>query len=207
MLHLFGWAVLAVLAVYLVLFFAGGRLAARAAGRSVWLLDAATGRDRLAAIGFRAAFVLALAGPLLWLILPVLHKIDPLWTEGRFPLLGLVGAMMAASGAGLAVMAQRAMGASWRVGVKAGETGVLVRDGLFRFSRNPTFLGQGLLLAGVALAIPSIPTALSAGLFLWSARTQVLSEEKALMAANGAAYGEFVQTVPRWIGWPHDGER
>jgi len=200
MLHVFGWAALAVLAIYLVLFFAGGAMAARAAGRPVWLFSAARGRDRLAALGFRAAFALVLLGPLLWLIFPVLHKVDPLWTEGRYQVLGLVGVVLAAGGAVLALAAQRAMGASWRVGVKAGETGTLVQGGLFRLSRNPTFLGQGLLLAGVALAIPSVPTVLGLALFLWSARTQVLSEEAALMAANGAEYRRFVQTVPRWIG-------
>lgn len=207
MLDTLGWTALAVLAAYLILFFAEGARAARTAGRSVWLFGAATGQDRLAAIGFRAAFALALAGPLFWLALPVLHMADPLWTEGGYPVLGLVGLAAAIVGAVLAFAAQRAMGASWRVGVKAGETGPLVQGGLFRFSRNPTFLGQGLLLSGVALAIPSLPTALGVGLFLWSARTQALSEEAALMAANGAAYRQFVETVPRWIGWPRAGAK
>lgn len=207
MLHVFGWAALAVLAGYLVLFFAGGVMAARAAGRPVWLFDAATGRDRLATMGFRLAFTLALVGPLLWLIVPVLHKADTLWTEGRVPLLGFAGLAMAAVGSVLALAAQRAMGASWRVGVKAGETGALVQGGLFRLSRNPTFLGQGLLLTGVALAIPSVPMVLGLALFLWSARTQVLSEEAALMAANGDAYGRFMQSVPRWIGLPRQRKR
>lgn len=205
MLHVFGWAALAVLAGYLVLFFAGGVMAARAVGRPVWLFAAAKGLDWLAATGFRAGFALTLVGPLLWLIVPVLHKVDPLWTEGRVPVLGLAGLAMAAGGAVLALAAQRAMGASWRVGVKVGETGALVQGSLFRLSRNPTFLGQGLLLAGVALAIPSVPTVLGLALFLWSARTQVLSEEAALMAANGDAYGRFMQSVPRWIGLPRGG--
>jgi len=49
----YGWAALALLAGYLVLFFWGSSLAAQAAGRSVWLLSRAKGRDRFAAIGFR----------------------------------------------------------------------------------------------------------------------------------------------------------
>lgn len=93
------------------------------------------------------------------------------------------------------------------VGVKTGETGALVRGGLFRLSRNPTFLGQGLLLIGVALAVPSIPAVLGAGLFFWSARTQIRSEEAALLAANGVEYQRFLESVPRWIGWPREGGR
>lgn len=47
MLAPFGWSALAVLALYLALFFWGGVLAARAAGRPIWLFGRATGRDRL----------------------------------------------------------------------------------------------------------------------------------------------------------------
>jgi protein-S-isoprenylcysteine O-methyltransferase Ste14 len=88
------------------------------------------------------------------------------------------------------------------VGVKEGETGALVQGGLFRLSRNPTFLGQLVLLAGVAMAIPSLPTLAGAVLFFWSASVQIRSEEAALSAANGASYDAFRRSVPRWIGWP-----
>lgn len=196
----FGWAALALLGGYLALFFWGSAMAARAAGRPVWLFARATGRDRLAALGFRAAFGLAFLGPLLWLALPMLHKADPLWTEGRFVLPGLIGILVAGIGAMLAFAAQMSMGASWRIGVAAGETGELVSGGLYRVSRNPTFVGQAALLAGVALAIPSLPTLVAAVLFLCSAITQVRSEEAALRAALGPAYDRYLAEVPRWIG-------
>ena len=73
----FGWAALAILVGYLALFFWGSAQAAEAAGKPIWLFGRATGRDRLAAIGFRAAFALAFFGPLLWLVWPMLHKADP----------------------------------------------------------------------------------------------------------------------------------
>lgn len=198
----FGWAALALLAGYLVLFFWGSTIAAQAAGKPVWLFGRATGRDRLAAIGFRAAFAMAFLGPLLWLALPALHKADPLWTEGRVVLLGLIGVLVAGLGAMVAFAAQMSMGSSWRVGVVGGETGALVSGGLYRVSRNPTFVGQAALLAGVALAVPSAPTILAPLLFLWSARTQVRSEEAALRASLGPDYDRYAALVPRWIGWP-----
>jgi protein-S-isoprenylcysteine O-methyltransferase Ste14 len=204
-LHAFGWAALAVLGTYLALFFWGGAQAAQAVGRPIWVFGVAKGRDRLAALGFRAAFALAAGGPLVWLALPTFHKLDPLWTEGRLPLHGFLGVALAALGAMLAFAAQMAMGASWRVGVKEGETGALVRGGLFHLSRNPTFLGQLVLLIGVVLAIPSMPTLVAAGLFFWSASVQIRSEEVALSAANGAHYEAFRRAVPRWIGWPREG--
>lgn len=202
MLNAFGWAGLGLLALYLAAFFWGGSLAARAAGRSVWLFGLAKGRDRLAAFGFRAAFGLALAGPLLWLAVAPLHKIDPFWMDGRLVLVSLAGLILSVAGAMLALAAQMSMGISWRVGVRQGETGALVQGGLFRFSRNPTFLGQLLLLAGLALAIPSLPTLAGVLLFFWSAQVQIRSEEQALSASLGADYDAFARAVPRWIGLP-----
>lgn len=198
----FGWATVAVLAGYLMLFFWGSALAAQAAGQPVWLFAQAKGRDRLAATGFRLAFVLAFFGPLFWLALPVLHKADPFWTEGKALSLGLIGIFIAGLGAMVAFAAQMSMGASWRVGVVPGATGNLVSSGLYRISRNPTFVGQAALLAGVALAVPSLPTLIAPLLFLWSAATQIRSEEAALRDAMGPEYDRYSAAVPRWIGIP-----
>lgn len=200
MLSGFGWAALALLFGYLALFFWGSAMAAEAAGRPVWLFARATGRDRWAAIGFRAAFGIVFFGPLIWMVWPALHKVDPLWMEASAVLPGVVGIFIAGLGAMLAFAAQMSMGTSWRVGVVPGATGDLVSGGLYRFSRNPTFVGQFLLLAGLGLAIPSVPTLLAALLFLWSAVTQVRSEEAALRSALGEAYDRYAAQVPRWIG-------
>ena len=197
----FGWAALALLFAYVALFFWGSTVAAQAAGRPVWLFARATGRDRLAAIGFRASFALAFFGPLLWLALPMLHKVDPFWTEGNALTISTIGIFIAGLGAMVAFAAQMSMGTSWRVGVVSGQTGNLVSGGLYQFSRNPTFVGQFALLAGVALAVPAVPTILAAILFLWSATMQVRSEEAALRQTLGSDYDRYAASVPRWIGF------
>ena len=196
----FGWTTFLVLLGYLALSAWGNAKASRAAGRSVWLFGQAKGRDRLAAMGFRGAFAMAALGPMLWLAAPVLHKADPLWTEGAYPVLGLIGVLVAAIGAGIAIAAQMSMGASWRVGVPADGTGALVQGGLFRISRNPTFLGQGLLLIGVVLAIPALPTLLAVALFGAAAVLQIRSEEVILTRTLGQPYQTYCRQVPRWIG-------
>ncbi|MFN4156702.1 MAG: methyltransferase family protein [Paracoccaceae bacterium] len=81
-----------------------------------------------------------------------------------------------------------------------GQTGSFVSDGQYHFSRNPTFVRQFVLLAGVALAIPAAPTIL----VLWSASTQVRSEEAALRQTLGADYDRYAASVPRWIGVPRE---
>lgn len=198
----FSWSAVAVLAAYLAVFFWGSAAATAAAGKSVWLFGSATGRDRVAAMGFRAAFGLAFLGPLLGLVVPALRSVDPLWAGEGAIIRGWTGVFLAGLGALVAFAAQMSMGTSWRVGVAAGATGDLVSGGLFRYSRNPTFVGQGTLLVGVALAVPCTPSVLAAAVFFWSARTQIRSEEAALAAANGAAYERYLRSVPRWIGKP-----
>ena len=197
MLTPFGWAGLAVLALYLAAFFWAGALAARAAGRSIWLFGRATGRDRLAAFGFRAAFALALFGPLVGLALP---NSDPLWAATAGLAVGLAGHLVSVAGAMIAFAAQVAMGASWRVGVEAGAVGTFVSGGLYDISRNPTFLGQFLLLAGLAIAIPSLPTLAALVIFWASAAAQIRSEESILAQTLGAPYRDYLARVPRWIG-------
>lgn len=196
---IFGFATLGVLALYLALFFLASSLAARAAGRPVWLFGRATGRDRLAALGFRVAFALAFVGPLLQTAVPALREADPLWREPAAPLWSLPGHLLAVLGAMLAWAGQVGMGASWRVGVAEDATGELVAEGLFRVSRNPVFTGQLLLLAGVALSIPAVQTWMAVLLFWLSARGQIMSEERLLETRFGEAYRAYRARVPRWI--------
>lgn len=98
-----------------------------------------------------------------------------------------------------AFASQMSMGASWRVGIRQGESGALITGGLFRLSRNPTFVGQGLLLTGVALAVPSVLTLVALLFVVASASVQVRAEERILMSAHGAEYLRWSADVPRWF--------
>lgn len=187
------------IAAYLALFAVMSRAAARAAGKSVWLFSSASRSDRLAAHGFRIAFAIAVVWPLVLLAQPALAAWDPLIMFGGTLLAG-AGLAVAVIGAMIAFAAQVSMGASWRVGVKDGELGSLVSGGLYDYSRNPTFAGQGLLLIGTAAVAPSLGTCLAAMLFFWSASTQIRSEEAALLLAHGSAYKDYCRRVPRWLG-------
>lgn len=191
-----GWISLGIVALYLTFFAWGTAEAARVAGQPVWLFGRTRGTERLAAFGFRLAFALALLGPLIWLVFPMLHKLDPLWTVGLYQVLGVAGVLLTTAGAMLAFAAQMSLGASWRVGVLEGESGSLVTGGLFRLSRNPTFVGQGLLLTGMALAIPSVPGLLAVLLFVISASVQIRAEERVLLAAHGPNTADGAHRFP-----------
>ncbi len=64
----------------LAVFFAGSALAARAAGRSVWLVAGATGTKARAAFGSRLAFGLALLCPLAMTAAPFVAGLRPFWS-------------------------------------------------------------------------------------------------------------------------------
>lgn len=96
-----------ILVFYLGLFFRGSAEARRAAGQPVWLFAHARGRDRLAAIGFRLGFLLALAGPVMASAAPSLSLSLALPVG-----LHVAGVVLAATGMAVAFGAQMAMGAS-----------------------------------------------------------------------------------------------
>ena len=76
----------------------------------------------------------------------------------------------------------------------------LVTSGPFRFTRNPLYLAQLLLLLGIALAIDSV-WFLAATLvqFVLLDRLIVTREESVIRNAFGAEYDEYVARVRRWI--------
>lgn len=76
----------------------------------------------------------------------------------------------------------------------------LVERGLYRFTRNPMYLGMALLSLGVALAFSSLPGALLALVALAIIdRTVVTREEAYLTRRFGADYSAYMQRVRRWL--------
>ena len=76
----------------------------------------------------------------------------------------------------------------------------LVVDGPNRFSRNPMYVGQALLLAGWALWLAHALAPLGAVAYvLWITRFQILPEERALAALFGEDYAAYRARTPRWL--------
>jgi protein-S-isoprenylcysteine O-methyltransferase Ste14 len=76
----------------------------------------------------------------------------------------------------------------------------LVVYGLYRYVRNPMYLGALMVLAGQAILFPS--SALVAYVVVWFTFVHlfvVFYEERTLRRRFGAGYERYRQTVPRWI--------
>jgi len=76
----------------------------------------------------------------------------------------------------------------------------LITDGPFRYSRNPIYLGNTLLVAGVGLAFGIgwlIPAALAGAVA--TQRLAILREERHLASRFGSAWDAYAARTPRWL--------
>jgi protein-S-isoprenylcysteine O-methyltransferase Ste14 len=83
---------------------------------------------------------------------------------------------------------------------KPHEASALVTSGLYRFSRNPMYLADVLLLAAWAAWLANAAALVGLPLFVvYLNRYQIELEERALQARFGAAYAAYRATVRRWL--------
>lgn len=97
------------------------------------------------------------------------------------------------------MMAQIQMGNSWRIGIDEERKTALVQTGVFRFSRNPIFLGMITTLTGIFLTTPNALTLLIFVLGFVSIQIQVRLEEEFLTKIHGKEYENFRRKVRRWL--------
>lgn len=77
----------------------------------------------------------------------------------------------------------------------------LVRDGLYRYSRNPMYVGVLTVLFGWALAWPRPALWIYFGAICITFHLRVvLGEEPWLSETHGEAWERYKRDVPRWIG-------
>lgn len=127
-------------------------------------------------------------------LLPPCALVAP-WNEGLITLLIL-------GGLGLDLMAFRAFrqGRTTINPLRPDRSSKLVSHGIYRLTRNPMYLGQGLLLAAWALWLNQALALLVLPVYVaWLTRFQILPEERILGEKFGLAYAEYQRHVRRWI--------
>ncbi len=115
------------------------------------------------------------------------------------PWISSLGLMLLFAALAWILTAQAQMGEAWRIGIDEDTPAGLVTRGVFRFSRNPIFLGTRLNLLGLFLALPNAVT-----LVIWllgdvMLQVQVLLEEAHLQETYGEEYREYARRVRRWL--------
>ena len=89
---------------------------------------------------------------------------------------------------------------SWRAGIPDKDRTELVTDGIYRYSRNPAFLGFDLQYIGVLLMYCNLLTGMFTVFAIVMLHLQILQEERYLTAAFGAEYLDYRQRVLRYLG-------
>ncbi len=83
---------------------------------------------------------------------------------------------------------------------KPHEATTIVDTGVFRFSRNPMYLGLLLLLVGFAYWQQNVFSLLTCVLFVWYMnRFQIKPEERTLVKIFGQPYIDYQARVRRWV--------
>ena len=84
--------------------------------------------------------------------------------------------------------------------MKAKNASSLVTGGVYRFTRNPMYLGMVLVLIGWAVFLASPITLIFAPLFvLYIYRFQITPEERVLTSIFGDEYVAYKNKVRRWV--------
>ena len=84
--------------------------------------------------------------------------------------------------------------------MKAGNASSLVTGGVYRFTRNPMYLGMVLVLIGWVVFLASPITLIFVPLFvLYIYRFQITPEERVLTSIFGDEYAEYKNKVRRWV--------
>ncbi|MFF4521275.1 methyltransferase family protein [Streptomyces bluensis] len=148
---------------------------------------------RWAGVLFVAALLGAVAAPAATLAgFPVLVEDAPVLygTGAAITVLGIVGTLVA----------QGAMGTSWRVGVDREERTALVTSGPFSYVRNPIFTAMGITGIGLALMVPGILALAALAALAVAVELQVrIVEEPYLRAVHGTAYLAYGSTTGRFV--------
>lgn len=88
---------------------------------------------------------------------------------------------------------------SWRIGIDYEEKTELICTGLFKYSRNPIFLGVLLSYLGTFLIIPNILSFSIMLVTFVTIQTQVRLEEEYLENVQGQEYLDYKKKVRRWL--------
>lgn len=84
--------------------------------------------------------------------------------------------------------------------LRPARTQAIVTTGVYRWSRNPMYLGMALALLGLAAWWSSVPGYLAVPAFVaYLTRYQILPEEQALLAKFGPEFSAYTQQVRRWV--------
>ncbi|GAB2190037.1 methyltransferase family protein [Sessilibacter sp. MAH2] len=192
------------LLIYFVLFFGVAVIwrnysVAERTGINAFKLNQKTGPEAITGVYFKCL-------PLVSILVFVVFALFPNVYLLLGPIKLLTYALIQYSGTGImlvalvwVVTAQSQMGASWRIGIDHDQKTEFVQRGLFKYSRNPIFVGVIFMSLGYLLVLPNSITFAILVLNIALIQIQVAMEEDYLTRQHKQEYREYCQQVRRWL--------
>jgi protein-S-isoprenylcysteine O-methyltransferase Ste14 len=181
---------------------------ALAFGLRTWLQLRRTGSSGFEGVSGRPGSAEWLAGILFGVALaigvaaPVLALLDVVEPVKAFDSAAVHAVGLALFGIGLVgtLLAQAAMGSSWRIGVDERSRTELVTGGPFTVVRNPIFAAMLPASTGLALMVPSVVAFAGLAALFVALELQVrIVEEPYLLRTHGAEYSAYAARVGRFV--------
>ena len=149
----------------------------------------------LAGVLFVTAFVIGAAAP----VLALADVVEPVAALDKTAI-NVAAIALYAVGLTGTLVAQIAMGASWRIGVDESERTELVTDGPFAVVRNPIYAAMLPTSLGLTLMVPSWVAFAGLAALVTALELQVrVVEEPYLLRAHGARYTAYTARVGRFL--------
>lgn len=117
----------------------------------------------------------------------------------RHSFIRFTGIGIAFLGTAVFIVAMICIKNNWRAGIDAAQRTALIKEGIYRFSRNPAFLGFDLFYIGLTLAFSNPLQILFTILCVVLLHLQILEEERFLPTVFGIAYEEYKQSTARYF--------
>ncbi|GFZ30319.1 hypothetical protein CSC2_08450 [Clostridium zeae] len=111
-----------------------------------------------------------------------------------------IGFFIALLGVIIFITAMATMRDSWRAGVDNTQKTKLVKAGIYKYSRNPAFVGFYLLYIGISLSFSNVINILFTCATILIFHFQILEEEKFLPTIFGQDYLDYKNSTCRYIG-------
>jgi protein-S-isoprenylcysteine O-methyltransferase Ste14 len=111
----------------------------------------------------------------------------------------IIGCVLAAIGVFFFAISVVTMRNNWRAGFSENQNTSLVTSGIYRFSRNPAFVGFDLLYIGCAAAFSNVVMLAFAAISVTAFHVQILGEEKFLTEKFGQEYVDYKTKVRRYL--------
>ena len=98
------------------------------------------------------------------------------------------------------IAAMSTMRDSWRAGIDSTQKTSIVKTGIYKYSRNPAFLGFDLFYIGMAITFSNVYNVVFAAMSILMLHLQILEEEKFLAVIFGEAYLDYKKKTGRYLG-------